>query len=654
MGRFTDWLRGPSPLVAAASTVENPSQLDAVSTTGTRSAAEAWKVWRNPSAGEIHYATTQQGRLVSRVGWDLTIDGTQLDPEDSQALITATFGTKMNDLTKTGALHLQVAGGYYLGRVDNKWHVFPSTANYRTKDIMKRADILVSVTTPDPEDPTRPDSPVIACLDVARELILARAQSRASSRNRTAQQGILWYPLEGVQDQIKFKRDLTTVITAPLADEMSAASVTPNLVGFAGDWIDKIEKMDLGGEYDTKLHVRIEALVKQIGTILDCPPQLLLGMGDINHWTAWAVQEDNWFGHIEPLATEIGAGFAEALARAADLDPEGVEFTPDPAPLIQRRPSTADVLQAFSLNLVSGEWARAQLGADEDDAGEPPALEPDDTDVVDAEIVEEPSTPVAAAAVKPPFDTRRLMAVDRQALDSTIDLAEAALTRCAERVGAQMRARVQGDPALKESIRDIPNEELPRKMGEQLTALPGLDATITDTLTSVLPRRWSKIVTRAYEQTRAAGLDVTLDTADLEESTNTLVAALSGVAVPFMLGEATDGKVWNAAQRAIALAGGGDDPSPPVVAALGLPSPLGLGIALGGKALLWVAREVGLLARSFRWVYGSDPRSDPHPMHESLDGQTFDGDAIVEDGIRWYPGDHSGCLCGVEPIWEEV
>ena len=642
------------PLIAAASAIADPGQLDSLFTATARTSADAWKIWRQ--VGEIHYATTQQSRLVSRCGWDVTIGGDQLEPEDATTLMEEAFGPKLGALAQQAALHLQVPGGYILARIDGIWGVYALSPDFKVKDRLRKADVLVSVTTPDPADPTRLDSPVIAAADVATELLLARAQARAQARNRTAQSGILLYPQEGVGGDVKtFENKLLTVITAPLADERSAASVVPNLVSWPAEQIEKWRLLDIGGTTDEKLHLKIEALVRQIAMILDSPPEILLGMGDVNHWSSWAIQEDNWFGHTEPLASRVGEGFAQALAMGSDTDPAEIAVTPDPAPLLQRRPATADVLSAFGMNLVSGEWARKQIGADEDDAPDAPPEE--DPEIVDGEVVGEPqistppeATPIAAA-VRPPFSTDRLMQIDRSAVDAALDLAEIAITRVSERVGAQLRARTQGDQAARDAIRDIPNEDLPQKLG--VDGLPGLDQTVNDTLTALLPKRWAALVNRTYAATRAAGLDIRLDPADLDDSTNLLVSVLAGVAVDRMTGKTTDAATWTAVQRALAVAGGGADPAPPITAA-GLPSPLGLGISLGAKALLHVAQNFGLVARAFEWVYGSDPRARPHPEHQALDGQVFDGEAIIENGIRWYPGDHAGCLCGVSPRWEEV
>ena len=660
-----EWFRPTqtlTPMVGSAQ-VADPGDLDRLYTAASRSTGEAWNVWR--TVGEIHYATTQQGRLVSRCGWDVSLDGVKLEPEKSEELLRQAFGPNIPELAKNSALHVQVAGGYVLARIGDMWKVYPAPPNYRQKEILRKADVLVTVTTPDPADETRPDSPVIAALDVAHELLLARAQARAAARNRTAQTGILLYPQEGAgEDPETFKRKLMTVITAPLADEKSAASVVPNLVGFPGDWIDKWKILQLAPDTDPKLQAKIDSLIRQIAVILDSPPELLLGMGDVNHWTAWATQEDNWFGHVEPLAATVGEGFAAAVAEAADMDPERVQVEPDPSGLLRRRPTNADALSAFGMNLVNGRWAREQLGADEEDAPDAEPME-DEPAAIEAPATAEPTTSAepaappaiaaAAGSVQPPFSTTRLLAIDRAAVDAAIELADVALARVTEKVGAQLRTRAQGDPVLKESIRDIPNDELPRYLKtDALLSLPGLDVTVQATVTDVVTRRWSALVRKTYAATRAAGVDVSAAPEDLTDSLALFTDGVVGIATTYMQGQATDALVWTLAQRALTVAGGNPDPAPPVVAAFGIPNPVGLGIALGGKALLWVARETGLLARSFRWVYGSDPRSNPHPVHESLDGQEFDGEALIEDGIRWFPGDHAGCLCSVEPIWEEV
>lgn len=708
-----DWLgfaSGAKPLTAAVSTAVAVAPNHQMGGAG-RSSSEVWTIWRR--IGEIHYATTQQARLISRIRWDIEIDGERAEPEAAEALLTAGFGDRLPELARLAAIHLQVAGGYYLARFEADWEVLPypkSNAGGGRK--IEDADVVIPVVNPDPLDPKLTDSPVMAALDVARELLLARTQARIASRNRTAQLQTVLYPLEGAgPDTEQFEKDLVDVITAPIEDEHSSSVVVPNIIGFQSDHIDKWRTIDLTGPIDEKLADRIERLIRQLAVMLDIPPELLTGMGDTNHWSQWAIQEDNWLGHVEPMAKILGRGFAEALARAANLDLGRVAIVPDPSPLLQRRPTVSDALTAFGAGLVSGDWTREQLGADVDDAvveensvdpvvqqaldlarGAPslvqnpglPALVAQLREVISngptapvpgevettadqvedltpaIETVAEPATASMLRALNasaPPFSTERLLSIDRQAADSVDDLLAMAMERVVQRVGSQIRSRLQGDAEARARLAGLTNAELVAEVG--VDGLPALDQTVADTVTAVVTEPFHRIVNRAYADTRAAGVLVRQD----QERTADAVAVLQDDAAEIALlelqGEATTGYLWALNQRVLTIAGGGNDPAPePEVAAprrrIPMPDPLDTaGIALGRGAVQWVIDNVGVTPRAYQWEHVGGSGND-HPEHVGFDGIEFDGESYEYEGIIWFPGDHTGCRCRRVPLWEDV
>lgn len=679
-------LFGNRPITAAATQVSGPRAMETQSRR-VRDVSEAWRIWRE--VGEIHYVTTQQARQVSRLDWDIYLDRQLLEPDDRDELIRVSFGRDLPELARLCALHFQVAGGYYLARfsADNSWKVVPHPASHRDIRGMDGADVIVLVTNPDPADSALTDSPVLAALGVARELLLARGQARASARSRTAQLQTVLYPSEAIKDVDKFERDLMAVMTAPMADEHSTASVVPNLIAFNGDKIDKWRTLDLTGPVDEHLHEKIQSLIRQLAVILDAPPEILTGMGDVNHWGQWGIQEDNWLGHVEPMSKEIGRGFAVALARAAGVDVQVIDVLPDPGPLLRRRPSLDDVLEAYELDLVSADWAREQLGADEDDA--PDAAEKAEKyrrnrsgagdGARPGPAVAEPSEPQVAAAVpadqvevepvedQVDLDSGRLLAVDFQLLDAVEDLLEVALEQATRRVGAQIRSRAQGNPELKERIGDLPNEEIPLRVGTE--GLSGLEETVRSSVDQFLTRRFSRLVERAYSDTRTLGVEIHSDPVELQVATDLLVDGAVELALAHLRGAPTRASIWTLSRRTVTVAGGGDDPASidPTVAALplvGLASGVvragvsavvkigsGIGVALGQKALRYIRGRFGREAKQYIWRhrYRGD---DPHPQHQTFEGMVFDGKILdVGDGIDWYPGDHLGCMCGAEPDW---
>jgi hypothetical protein len=661
-----DLFRRKQPLTAAASVADSGNQLDRTSVQA-REVGDAWKVWRE--VGEIHYATTQQARVLSRIGWDIAVNGQNVDesdPEMAEEMMKAAFGKNFRDLSRQMALHLQVAGAYRFVRVDDKWHVLGMPLDYRGKELVKRADVDILVENPDPREATRMDSPVLACMDVARELLLTRAQARAAARNRTAQLGLLLYPLEVAGGNTKaFEKKLARAMAAPIENEMSASSVVPNMVGMQADYIEKWKTLDLSGDIDEKLHERINRLVHQIAVILDSPMELLEGMGDTNHWTAWAVQEDNWRAHVEPMASLVAEGFALAFAQAADIDPEAIDIVPDPAPLLERRPALSDIKDAHAARVINDDFYRDALGADEADAPDP---SDDPVQTSDSgsgpRAVQEPAEPVAAAvpalverlrgplaalaAAPPPLpDAMTLAHIDTQAYDSMEDLLADTVERVLTRLGSKVLSIAQGKDLGLGDLKRMTNADIAVAYAQSGRTWDNLDDVVQ---ASVLAEedKVHRIVNRAYRRTGDAGVSITYSE-DLQADTQAAFVGFAAQAVHAAL-QARGLGLWGLAHRIVNIAGGGGDPQPQV-AAPGIAT-TALGIALGRNAVEAILNTYAAVPGGYTWFHQAG--GDNHPQHLALNGRSFNGQYVLEDGINWFPGDHAGCRCIAVPEFQRV
>lgn len=628
-----------------------------------REVGDAWKVWRE--VGEIHYATTQQARVLSRIGWDISLNGNQVEPDMAEEMMKAAFGKNFRDLSRQMALHLQVAGAYMLVRADDSWHVLGMPLDHRGKELVKRSDVAVTVENPDPREAGRMDSPVLACMDVARELILTRAQARAAARNRTAQLGLLLYPLEVAGGNTKgFEKKLAKAMAAPIENEMSASSVVPNMVGMQADYIDKWKTLDLSGDIDEKLHERINRLVHQIAVILDSPMELLEGMGDTNHWTAWAVQEDNWRAHVEPMAGLVAEGWALAFSEAAAVDPDAIDIVPDPAPLLERRPALTDVKDAHAARVVNDEFYRAALGADDEDAPEeteepapqtapasgPRAVqEPEPVAASVPALIERLRGPLAALTAAPPPlpDAMHLAHIDTQAYDAMEDLLADTVERTLTRLGAKVLSIAQGKDLGLGDLKRMTAPEIAVAYAQAGQQVPNQDDFIQASVAAE-EDKVTRIVSRAYSRTNDAGVTIAYSE-DLQADTQAAFISFATQAVAAALADRGLG-LWGYSHRIINIAGGGGDPQPQV-AAPGIAT-TALGIALGRNAVEAILNTYAAVPGGYTWFHQAG--KDPHPQHVALAGRSFNGQYVLEDGINWFPGDHAGCRCIAVPEFQRV
>lgn len=628
----------------------------------TATAMDLWNIYR--CVPEVHYAVNQQARLVGRLEWRIKIDGNEV--EESEDILQRAFGTDLRGVTVAGAIHLQVTGQFYLIRTGKTWKVIGAPVNHRNKKLADSADLVVHVIIEDPELPDRADSPVMAIQDLATELILARAQARVSYRHRTAQTKTVIYPREGAgPDPKKFEREWLEAEMEPVVDEKSAA-VVGNKIGFANEYIDNIKVIDSTAAPDDKLHERIDKLIRQMAIGLDITPSLMLGMEDSTHWTAWATQEDNWLGHVEPMAAPIGQVIGEALAKATDQDADRIEVIPDPAPLLKRRPAITDVLKAREMGVVNDKWTREQLGAPESAAGTGmPEPTEETVTVQEGEANGEPSIEAAekrqitargetptAAATTPTIDGARLADIDDQAYTSLTDLVTDIAERVLEKLGAKVRSLAQRRDL------DLPADATNAQLGKLFEGeIPNAAATIEQTARDAIAKVL-RVIRRAQGRLRAMGIDVPDNPDDprLTAAQEVFVAAVLATVAAIRGGGTGEAEAWQAGREIATVAGGGA-PSDFRQAASG--------IALAASTMQIIRRDQGLAPPTgpdaYRWLHlYQGPQ--PHPVHLSLADALFDGQGVFAAGYEAYPGDHAGCECIAAPAefttvrtgWSEI
>jgi hypothetical protein len=609
---------------------------------------DLWRIYR--CVPEVHYAVNQQARLVGRLDWRVEGDGEELPNGDE--LMRQAFGADLRSLSVMAAIHLQVVGRYFLVRTGGLWKILNSPITTDQKKIAETADVLVEVIIEDPAIPGRADSAVAAVRDIATELILTRAQARATARSRTAQTMLLLYPKEGAgTNPKKFEDDFAKVVTAPLADEKAESVAVPNMVGFPAEYIQYWKTLDLTGPLDERLHERIDKLIRQLAIGLDMSPSVLLGLEDSNQWSAYASLEDNWLGHVEPLAAPVGQGYAEGITKAARIDRDRVEVVPDPAPLLRRRPPTSDVIHAAEVGIVQAWWAAEQLGAPEEafgpgveapdatggtptqDTTEPEPVEADET----RQITAGPTQPQAAAT--PTIDGARLADIDEQAYTSLEDLILDIAERALEKLGAKIRSMAQGRNM--DLPPDVPNVELARLFTGDI---PNRDATIEQVAAAAITKV-TRVIERAQGRLRAMGIEVPPEPEQegLTAAQAAFVTAVAATVAAQQEGGTGIAEAWQAARQVATIAGGGEATDFTQAAS---------GIALAAATMAIIRRDFGLAPpvgpTSHRWLHLYQG-PDPHPVHLSLKDALFDGVSVFAGGYVAFPGDHAGCQCIAVP-----
>jgi hypothetical protein len=168
--------------------------------------------------------------------------------------------------------------------------------------------VALRVWEPDPERAIEADSPVRASIDLLEELLLLNAAVKAIARSRLTGRGILLVP-KGTRfptrpGQGDAEDDLIEVLMmiaeTAIREPESAAATVPIVLEVPADSIADFKLLTFESNFDElALKLREEA-IKRFATGLEIPGELLLGMGDTNHWGAWMLTSEAIRMGIEP------------------------------------------------------------------------------------------------------------------------------------------------------------------------------------------------------------------------------------------------------------------------------------------------------------------------------------------------------------------
>lgn len=371
--------------------------------------ADAWRLY--DITGQLRFVANWVGNSVSRCRLyvaELDDDGEPTiavtDPEVA-ALARGPLGTgaaKDESLRLLG-INLFVPGeGYIIAEADgngpgeDRWFVVSRSQIKRDGDkvLINRSqlqgsgqmvyregiDLILRCWTPHPKDTDQPDSPTRSAIPDLREIEANRKRVFAEMDSRLAGAGVLALP-----DEIDFPRQpdeqpnpasfaalLMRTMATSLTDRASAEAMVPIIVQGKADAIDKIRHLTFWSELSDQLLPLRNAAVTSLAQSLDVPPEVLIGMGSANHWSAWAISEEAVTTQIVPVLTRIAdaltVGYLRAALESLGKDPDKFVYAFDTAPLTTRPNRVNDGVQFHQLGLISDDAAREAAAFSEDDA----------------------------------------------------------------------------------------------------------------------------------------------------------------------------------------------------------------------------------------------------------------------------------------------
>ncbi|MEU2238465.1 hypothetical protein ABZ572_03555 [Streptomyces sp. NPDC018338] len=153
---------------------------------------------------------------------------------------------------------------------------------------------------PHPADDMEADSSVRSSIGLLDELRLLNAAVKAIARSRLLGRGVLFVP-KGTRfpanpGQSDAEDDLIEVFmqvaeTAYMEPESAAAGV-PIILEVPAEFIAAAKHLKFESEFD-ELAIRLrEEAIRRFATGLEMPAEILLGLGDVNHWGQWALTQE--------------------------------------------------------------------------------------------------------------------------------------------------------------------------------------------------------------------------------------------------------------------------------------------------------------------------------------------------------------------------
>jgi hypothetical protein len=215
-----------------------------------------------------------------------------------------------------------------------------------------------------------------------RELELVNRHILAQYLSRLASAGIWFLPNEvdfPVREEFAdmpnpIMAEIVELARLAIAEPGTASAVIPLLMQMPGEWIKTVadSHLDFTLKIDEKIIEKRDSAIKRLATQVNIPAEVLLGMGDVNHWGAWQIEEGALKTTIAPDAELIANAVTTAylqprLAAGGEQDTGRFVVWYDMSELTMRPDRSDDAVLLYDRQELSGDALRRETGFDEAD-----------------------------------------------------------------------------------------------------------------------------------------------------------------------------------------------------------------------------------------------------------------------------------------------
>jgi len=329
-----------------------------------------------------------------------TPDGLKkVDGERENLVLDELFGTgpSQSDMLKRIVTHLEGAGETYLVpyRDPEEGDVWYAASTLEIRTMANRVEVQVDTSEwlpatgevlriwyPDPVQGWRADSPVVAMESVLRTIIALTARTTAIGESRLAGNGIL--PLadtlsveipasEGTANPVR-SRDvvgaLEDAMVAPMTDRGLVSTVVPLIiVGPKEDLPTKDSWINMMSPLDERAVEQLEQYLRRMATSMGIPPEIILGLGESNHWNAYVIIDQAVNVSVEPrtdvITSALTTGYARPRWRKLGVDGSDLVIAANLTDLTVKPDRSEAAERARAQGLMTDEAWALHVGFDE-------------------------------------------------------------------------------------------------------------------------------------------------------------------------------------------------------------------------------------------------------------------------------------------------
>lgn len=360
---------------------------------------EAWRLY--DIVGELHKLSGRVGDSIAQARLYVTeVDDTgeetgEVTDERIRRLAAVPLGTgsQRDDNLRLAGIDLAVGGECWIvgegaatspEAAEGSWFVVTGAAFSRVGDrvTVKRPqirggsklelengrDILIRCWRPHPNDTDQADSFTRSAIVPLREIELLTKREFAELDSRLTGAGIMFLP-EGVdfprqendpEGLAGFMAYLQRAAAASMTNQGDARSMVPIMATIPDhliEHLDKLQPINFWSELSEAITPMKDKAIQRVASMAEIPAEVLTGISDSNHWTAWLISDEGirWIrGYLGLVADALTRGFLRrALESMGVARPERFALAFDTSTLASKPNRLDEAIQLHERFLIT-------------------------------------------------------------------------------------------------------------------------------------------------------------------------------------------------------------------------------------------------------------------------------------------------------------